>query len=80
MMTLAEAIVFCKENGYDTIVQCETCGKRQYLNFANGLKNGWSTCCGKTMPLVYYPTNIEGIVGKEIKSQVKMIKAFFEMR
>jgi len=27
---------------YDTIVQCKKCGKKQYLRFANGLKNGWS--------------------------------------
>lgn len=38
--------------GYDTVVECKKCGKRQYLYFANGLKNGWSKCCGETMPIV----------------------------
>lgn len=47
---------------YDTTVECKKCGKKQYLMFANGLKNGWSKCCGYTMPIVHCTANIEKIV------------------
>jgi len=48
--------------GDDTVVECEKCGRRQYLKFANGLKNGWSKCCGYTMRIVYCKANIEEAV------------------
>jgi hypothetical protein len=44
--------------GDDTVVECPKCGRRQYLKFANGLKNGWSKCCGYTMPIVFCKANI----------------------
>jgi len=47
---------------YDTTVQCKKCGKKQHLNFANGLKNGWSKCCGYTMPIIRCTANIEEAV------------------
>lgn len=45
--------------GNDTVVQCKKCGRTQYLKFANGLKNGWSKCCGYTMPIVFHKADIE---------------------
>ena len=45
-------------HGYDTVVQCKKCGRKQFLDFANGLKNGWSKCCGYTMPILYCEANI----------------------
>jgi len=50
--------------GNDTVVECKKCGRRQYLKFANGLKNGWSKCCGYTMPIVFCKANIEERLGK----------------
>ena len=47
---------------YDTIVQCRTCGRKQYLMFANGLKNGWSRCCGSTMPILQCKADIDKAV------------------
>jgi len=47
---------------YDTVVECKKCGKRQYLFFVNGLKNGWDKCCGYTMPIIYCIANIEEAV------------------
>jgi len=46
----------------DTTVQCLKCGKKQHLQFVNGLKNGWSKCCGYTMPIVHCTANIEEAV------------------
>lgn len=46
----------------DTIVECKKCGRRQHLKFVNGLKNGWSECCGFTMPIVHCIANIEKAV------------------
>lgn len=57
-------------HGYDTVVECRKCGHREYLDFANGLKNGWSECCGETMPIIKTTANIELEVGK-ISSHVK---------
>ena len=52
--------------GDDTIVQCEYCGRTQYLKFVNGLRNGWSRCChGLTMPIIYHEADVEKAV-KEI--------------
>jgi hypothetical protein len=47
---------------YDTIVQCKHCGKRQYLKFANGLKNGWDICCKETMPILVTVADIDQAV------------------
>lgn len=47
------------ESEYDTTVQCPKCGRKQHLQFVNGLKNGWSKCCGYTMPIVSCTANIE---------------------
>ncbi len=46
----------------DTTVQCHKCGKKQHLKFANGLKNGWSICCGYTMTIIKTTANIEEAV------------------
>jgi len=48
----------------DTIVECKKCGRRQHLKFVNGFKNGWSECCGYTMPIVYCIANIGEAVKK----------------
>lgn len=48
----------------DTIVECKTCGRRQHLQFVTGLKNGWSKCCGSTMPIVYSDADIDLAVQK----------------
>lgn len=69
-MTLEDEIKWAKLHGYDCIVQCPKCGRTQYLEFKNGLKNGWSKCCGEfTMPIIWQDANIEkavsNIVGKE---------------
>ena len=53
---------------YDTIVQCKKCGRKQYLQFVNGLKNGWSKCCGYTMPIAFCDADIDGAVKEVIKS------------
>jgi len=53
-------------HGYDTVVECAKCGKRQYLDFAMGLKNGWSKCCGYTMQIVKTTANIEKAVARSI--------------
>jgi len=59
--------------GQDTVVECPKCGRRQYLKFANGLKNGWSKCCGGyTMPIIYCIANIGEAVGKAINNQVPL--------
>ena len=40
--------------GDDTVVRCPKCGRTQTLKFENGLRNGWSKCCGGfTMPIIY---------------------------
>jgi DNA polymerase/3'-5' exonuclease PolX len=52
----------------DTLVQCSKCGRKQWLRFASGLKNGWSKCCGGlTMPIIKTKANIRKAVqeGKE---------------
>ena len=50
-------------HGNDTTVQCKKCGRKQHLMFANGLKNGWSQCCGYTMPIIQTTANIKKAVG-----------------
>lgn len=56
--------------GYDTIVQCKKCGRKQYLDFKYGLLNGWSECCdGLTMPILKTKANIDGAVKFAINRQ-----------
>ena len=55
---------------YDTVVQCKKCGKKQYLMFVNGLKNGWSKCCGETMPIIEHHADIEEAVKQIIKEAI----------
>ena len=54
----------------DTIVECRKCGRREHLMFANGLRNGWTICCGETMILIKTKANIEKSVEKVIDCQV----------
>ena len=54
-------------HGYDTLVQCKKCGKKQYLNFINGLKNGWDKCCGETMIIIKTTANIDACIGEIVK-------------
>jgi hypothetical protein len=65
--TLEDKIVWAKQHGYDCIVQCKTCGKTQYLEFRNGLRNGWSLCCNYTMPIIWQQANIDKAVGDIVK-------------
>lgn len=58
--------------GCDTVVECKKCGRRQHLNFVNGLKNGWSKCCGYTMPIIYIKNND---VAKVVENSVKALFA-----
>jgi len=56
----------------DTIVQCPKCKRTQYLEFANGLKNGWSKCCGGlTMPIIHQEADIDKAVKSLIKRRTK---------
>ena len=64
--------------GNDTVVQCKKCGRTQYLKFKNGLKYGWSKCCGYTMPIVYCIANIEDAV-KSLPLSVDGVKGTLEM-
>jgi hypothetical protein len=70
---LEDKIVWAKEHSYDCIVQCTKCKRVQYLQFANGLRNGWSLCCGYTMPIVWQNANFDKAVKSviQIQSQVK---------
>jgi len=54
---------------HDTVVECKKCGRRQHLDFVNGLKNGWSKCCGYTMPIVHCTADIGEATKKSIKKQ-----------
>lgn len=58
-------------HGCDSMVECEKCGKRSFLNFANGLRNGWGICCGYTMTLKIHPNGkvIEKAVTEAIDFQ-----------
>ena len=58
--------------GNDTVCKCFKCGRIQYLNFADGLKNGWSKCCGGlTMTMVYMDTDIDKAVSAIFQQSVK---------
>lgn len=52
---------------HDTIVECQKCGRRQHLDFVNGLKNGWSKCCGYTMPIVHCTADINKAMKEAMK-------------
>lgn len=60
-------------HGCDTVVECKKCGKREYLDFANGLKNGWSECCGEVMIIIKTTANIDKAVEKTVKP-IKVLK------
>jgi len=60
--------------GYDTAVRCKKCGKIQYLQFKYGMKNGWSICCGETMPIVKTIANIEKATKEAIFGISKVYK------
>ena len=60
--------------GCDTVVQCKKCGRRQFLNFVDGLKNGWSECCGETMPIMQCKADIGKAVQSIIPMGIKEIK------
>jgi len=55
--------------GCDTIVECGKCGRRQHLEFVNGLRNGWSKCCGYTMSIVHIE-NMDEVVENSVKAIV----------
>lgn len=57
----------------DTVVRCPKCGRTQYLKFSNGLRNGWSICCGYTMPIIYCEADINKAVYDVIFPQIKRI-------
>ena len=66
--TLEEKIGWAKQHGYDCIVQCPMCGRIQYLEFKNGLKNGWSKCCnGLTMPIIWQNADIDKAISGIVK-------------
>lgn len=67
-ITLQEKIEWAKQHGYNCIVQCPKCLRTQYLEFRNGLRNGWSICCGGlTMPIIWQNANISDAVMGIIK-------------
>lgn len=71
MSMLKERITYARQHGYDCIVQCPKCGRTQYLEFKNGLKNGWDSCCGNlTMPIVWQEADIDKAVS-EICAEAK---------
>jgi hypothetical protein len=71
--TLEEKIKWARQHEYDCIVQCPKCNRTQYLEFKNGLKNGWSTCCGGyTMTIVWHDVDIAKTVGEIIKSSLRV--------
>ena len=60
--------------GNDTVVRCPKCGRTQYLRFSNGLRNGWSKCCGGlTMPIIFIQKQAKTIDGavKEIVAEAR---------
>lgn len=65
--TLEDKIVYAKQHNYDCIVQCSKCKRIQYLEFKNGLRNGWSICCGLTMPIIWQEANIDKTVSEIVK-------------
>jgi hypothetical protein len=61
--------------GNDTVVRCPKCGRTQYLKFENGLRNGWSKCCGLTMPIVFLSKEnlIEDAIGNIVKTSCEKL-------
>lgn len=60
-------------HGNDTMVECSKCGRREFLMFANGLKNGWTKCCGYTMTIKVCPHSAKAInkaVAEAIDAQI----------
>ena len=59
-------------HGKDSMVQCEKCGRQEFLNFSDGLRNGWGMCCGYSMTLKIHPNMkaIEKAVSIVIDSQI----------
>lgn len=55
---------------YDTTVQCRKCGRKQHLDFVNGLKNGWSKCCGETMPIIHCRADIDKAMKEALGSAI----------
>lgn len=54
--------------GYDTVVGCKKCGRKQHLNFIWGLVNGWSKCCGgHTMPILKTTVDIKQVMNDFFK-------------
>jgi len=69
MNVTEQQIEMMRRYGGDTIVQCPKCKRTEYLQFKNGLKNGWSKCCnGLTMPIIYQEANIDNAL-KQIVSE-----------
>lgn len=64
-------------HGYDTVVQCKKCGRKQFLDFVNGLKNGWSKCCGETMPILKTTANTDKAVKEAMAFHKERVLAFF---
>lgn len=58
----------------DTVVQCKKCGRKQYLSFVNGLKNGWDKCCGYTMSIIECKADIGKVVQSLIPMSIKEIE------
>lgn len=66
-------------DGYDTTVQCKNCGRKEHLNFINGLKNGWSKCCGYTMPIVACTANMDEVMNEGMKPYRKAVKEILKI-
>jgi hypothetical protein len=57
----------------DTIVQCKKCWKKQHVNFADALKNGWPLCHGETMVMVFSDADIDKAV-KSLPITIKVVR------
>lgn len=62
-----------KRFGNDTVVRCKNCGRTQYLQFENGLRNGWDICHGETMPIIYQQANIDKAVKNIISKSIILL-------
>jgi hypothetical protein len=60
-------------HGHDTVVQCKKCGRKQYLEFINGMKNGWSKCCGETMLLLKTTADMKQVIHELLSGGWKKI-------
>ena len=69
-LKLQNSIAYAKKYGYDTIVKCPYCGKTEYLNFEQSLRNGWSKCClGYTMPIVWQNIDKNKVISNIVRMQ-----------